>query len=149
MSLKNGCLRTKFKESTDPVFFASHCGVSEQERAKWRPPRPEPESDRRCTSVAAAVEFAHANNLLGVFLNAKLLVRLSIRPVLRVSDVSQSQVPALIPVVKDMNLLLGAFGSSSDVDRLQATPGHPIGRPDGTWTRGIVRFVDNTSLAVQ
>jgi CDK inhibitor PHO81 len=73
-SLRSPTYLTLFM-SSDPVFFASHCGLPEQERSKWRPPRPEPETDRRCTSVAAAVEFAHANNLLGVFLNANLLVR--------------------------------------------------------------------------
>jgi hypothetical protein len=48
-----------------------------------------------------------------------------------------------------MNLLLGAFGSLGDVEKLRATPGHPVGQPDATWTAGIARFVDNTSLAIQ
>lgn len=126
------CTALNWKQPNYPVFFASHCGLLEKERAKWRPPRPEPETDRRCSSVAAAVEFAHTNNLLGVFLNAGLL----------------TQVPALIQAVKDANLLLGAFGTVETVTTLQNAPGHPLGRPDATWAGGVIRFVDNTNLAV-
>ena len=32
-------------------------------------------SDRRCASVAAAVDFAKSNNLLGILVNAFILVR--------------------------------------------------------------------------
>lgn len=33
------------------------------------------EEDRRCTSIREAVKFAKANNLLGVMLDATILVR--------------------------------------------------------------------------
>jgi hypothetical protein len=65
------------------------------------------------------------------------------------SNFPQTQVPTLVPAVKDMNLLLGAFGLSGDVEKLQNAPGHPIGQPDATWMAGVARFVDNTSLAIQ
>ena len=35
------------------------------------------EEDRRCTSIREAVKFAKNNNLLGVMLDATMLVRLS------------------------------------------------------------------------
>ena len=35
------------------------------------------EEDRRCTSIREAVKFAKANNLLGVMLDATILVRRS------------------------------------------------------------------------
>lgn len=41
-------------------------------------PIDEEESDSRCRSVGAAVQFAKSNNLLGVILNANLLVRYTV-----------------------------------------------------------------------
>lgn len=54
--------------------------------------------------------------------------------------------PALVQGVKDLNLLLGAFGTAEETIALQ-TPSHPMAHPDGTWVNGVVSFVDNTSLA--
>ncbi|KAG8834570.1 ubiquitin-protein ligase peroxin 12 [Serendipita sp. 399] len=61
----------------------------------------------------------------------------------------QPNFPALIQGSKDSNLLLGAFGDTDEVAILQSIPGPPIGRPDATWARGVVRFIDNTNLAAE
>lgn len=60
----------------DPVFFASQCG------ATYRPVSfsatalsAEDAADLRLLSLHAAVDFAKTNNLLGLFLDAGLLVR--------------------------------------------------------------------------
>lgn len=64
------------------------------------------------------------------------------------AKVLQVKVPVLIQGVKDLNLVLGTFGTSEEILTLQA-PGHPMNHPDATWVDGVVSFVDNTSLAEQ
>ena len=64
---------------TDGVFFATHGGVAPQ-TGHDDPSSTARSTDRRCLSVASAVEFAKSNNLLGILVNATLLVRL-IRPI--------------------------------------------------------------------
>jgi CDK inhibitor PHO81 len=60
----------------DAVFFASHCGLSRDENPSGSTLVPDQvETDQRCSSVDAAVEFAKANNLLGVLVDGRLLVR--------------------------------------------------------------------------
>jgi hypothetical protein len=58
------------------------------------------------------------------------------------------KVPVLINGVKDLNLVLGTFGTSEEILALQS-PGHPMNHPDATWVDDVVSFVDNTSLAEQ
>ena len=57
------------------MFFASKGGVA---RSVGNGPgallTDEEENDNRCRSVSAAVQFAKSNNLLGVILNALVLV---------------------------------------------------------------------------
>lgn len=55
------------------MFFASQCGKKEGQPNQSSCPREDIE-DWRTTSVGAAVEFARANNLLGIFVDAGLLV---------------------------------------------------------------------------
>lgn len=71
-------LRNNVTLAIDAVFFSSKCGVargSEILSLGQGLPADEEESDSRCRSVDAAVQFAKSNNLLGVILNANLLVR--------------------------------------------------------------------------
>jgi hypothetical protein len=58
------------------------------------------------------------------------------------------KVPVLIQGVKDLNLVLGTFGTPDEILTLQA-PSHPMNHPDATWVDGVVSFVDNTNLAEQ
>jgi hypothetical protein len=59
---------------SDPVFFASQCG---RESALWQSLTAlsvRDADDQRLSSLASAVAFAKSNNLLGVLLEAELLV---------------------------------------------------------------------------
>lgn len=58
----------------DPVFFASHCGKKTISDGSVAAGGVEDEYDRRLASLGVAVEFARTNNLLGVFVDAELLV---------------------------------------------------------------------------
>jgi CDK inhibitor PHO81 len=58
----------------DAVFFATHGGVDPQAGHDDASGTAR-STDRRCLSVANAVEFAKSNNLLGILVNARLLVR--------------------------------------------------------------------------
>jgi hypothetical protein len=59
---------------SDPVFFGCVCG-----KDGLHLPSPTAwgsgSNSRRISSVGAAIEFAKANNLLGIFIDADLLVR--------------------------------------------------------------------------
>lgn len=59
----------------DPVFFATGCGW---ENTSWPSPTAlgyrDADGDQRLGSMASAVNFAKSNNLLGVMLEADLLV---------------------------------------------------------------------------
>lgn len=61
--------------SQDPVFFASQCGGTGGEVPSVPAASMQNAIDRRLSTLAAAVEFAKANNLLGVLVEAQLLVR--------------------------------------------------------------------------
>jgi CDK inhibitor PHO81 len=57
------------------VFFASCCGKRRVESSPSATAIGTDEADdRRLSTIAAAVDFAKANNLLGVLLDAELLV---------------------------------------------------------------------------
>lgn len=69
-----------FKQPNYAVFFSSYCGLARTRPAgseKLIPIELEEEDDKRCLSVREAVKFAKANNLLGVMLDATLIVRRS------------------------------------------------------------------------
>ncbi|KAI0313604.1 hypothetical protein OF83DRAFT_1086226 [Amylostereum chailletii] len=93
------CAAVNWKQPNYPVFFASHCG-----RPSRRPPSVTASDasaprDPRLGSLSAAVEFAKANNLLGVFVDAELLVT----------------VPSLVRAVRDAGLLIGTYGAKESV----------------------------------
>lgn len=58
----------------DPVFLASLCGESAHQRPSATALGTDDVYDYRFASLGAAVEFAKQNNLLGVLLDASLLV---------------------------------------------------------------------------
>lgn len=59
---------------TDAVLFASFCGLSRSTPEGQLNPPNRSETDKRCTSIEGAVRFAKANNLLGVLLDATMIV---------------------------------------------------------------------------
>lgn len=69
------CTALNWKQPNFSVFFASHCGLSRSNSEGRMVAANRVEEDRRCTSIKEAVKFAKANNLLGVMLDATILVR--------------------------------------------------------------------------
>lgn len=61
--------------SIDPVFLSSRCGKNNLHLPACSYQMVDENQDDRLRSVSAAVEFAKDNNLLGVFVDAELLVR--------------------------------------------------------------------------
>ncbi|KAJ6567179.1 cyclin-dependent protein kinase inhibitor [Mycena vulgaris] len=110
-----------------PVFFASQCGK------KLGLPNHlsfigEDVEDWRTRSVGAAVEFARANNLLGIFVDAGLLM----------------QVPSLIDGIRNAGLLIGINGASEVSEPLtsaSAIEGTPV---DAFVRDGMVFYVDHS-----
>lgn len=68
------CTALNWKQPNFSVFFASYCGLSRSNPEGRMVPANRVEDDRRCTSIREAVKFAKANNLLGVMLDATILV---------------------------------------------------------------------------
>lgn len=66
-AINGGFVRARLTHVLDPVFFRSHCGRPSigQETGI---------TDQRVSNVGSAVEFAKGNNLLGIFIDAELLV---------------------------------------------------------------------------
>ncbi|GJN88570.1 hypothetical protein Rhopal_001536-T1 [Rhodotorula paludigena] len=105
------CTALNWKQPNFSVFFASYCGLSRSGNAGGGlvgdgPPQPgrlvpanRIEEDRRCTSIREAVKFAKANNLLGIMLDATMLV----------------QIPSLIQSAREHGLLITTFGTASRV----------------------------------
>ncbi|GAA5826059.1 hypothetical protein JCM5353_004197 [Sporobolomyces roseus] len=101
------CTALNWKQPNFSVFFASYCGMSRsssEELGKMVPAN-RVEEDRRCTSIREAVKFAKNNNLLGVMLDATMLV----------------QVPSLIQSAREHGLLLVSFGT---IGRVPLTDAH-------------------------
>ncbi|GAA6006343.1 hypothetical protein JCM11491_004921 [Sporobolomyces phaffii] len=95
------CTALNWKQPNFSVFFASYCGLSRSSSEEYGKmvPANRFEEDRRCTSIREAVKFAKANNLLGVMLDATMLI----------------QVPSLIQSAREHGLLLVSFGTPSRV----------------------------------
>ncbi|KIK99683.1 hypothetical protein PAXRUDRAFT_131479 [Paxillus rubicundulus Ve08.2h10] len=93
------CAALNWKQPNYPVFFSSRCG--RPSKGPWlTSPNPDIRDmgdDYYSSSVAAGVEFAKMNNLLGVFFDSELLL----------------QVPSLIQGIRDAGLLVGVHGGPS------------------------------------
>ncbi|KAF5387896.1 hypothetical protein D9615_000107 [Tricholomella constricta] len=113
----------------NPVFFVSRCGKSSSYMPSPTALGAEEENDPRLSSIGAAVEFARINNLLGVFVDADLLV----------------QVPSLIHGIRNAGLIVGTHGVSENLDALTTTSaieGTPV---DAVLGDGKVVFTDHST----
>ncbi|KAJ7179427.1 cyclin-dependent protein kinase inhibitor [Mycena filopes] len=120
------CCAINWKQPNYPVFFASQCG-NKQSRLNC-PSFVGEDEDWRTTSVGAAVEFARANNLLGIFVDANLLM----------------QVPSLIDGIRNAGLLIGINGASEISEPLTSASvieGTPV---DAFVRDGMVFYVDHS-----
>jgi len=115
----------------DPVLFASSCG-----EGRANPPssttassiRNKVTPDLRLTSISAAVEFSKNNNLLGVFLDTYLLVK----------------VPSLVRAVRDAGLLIAAYGTAENLANLvSSTQSNDGGAVDAVFQEGVLVFHDH------
>ncbi|KAJ7591395.1 cyclin-dependent protein kinase inhibitor [Mycena floridula] len=116
------CSALNWKQPNYPVFFASHCGIG----------RANDEADRRLASLGAAVEFARTNNLLGIFVDAELLL----------------QVPSLINGIRNAGLLVGIHRvteHSSVLTSLSEIQGTPI---DAFGSEDFMVYVNHSALEV-
>ncbi|GAA6062254.1 hypothetical protein JCM10212_001768 [Sporobolomyces blumeae] len=101
------CTALNWKQPNFSVFFASYCGLSRsssEELGKMVPAN-RVEEDRRCTSIREAVKFAKANNLLGIMLDATMLLH----------------VPSLIQSAREHSLLICTFGTTGRVPLTDAS----------------------------
>lgn len=100
----------------DPVFFSSGCGQTNNNPAN--PEVRDAGDNQYSSSVAEGVEFAKANNLLGVLFDSELLVLWNVLRCLCQADqvyVRQLQVPSLIQGIRDAGLLVGIHGGPTNV----------------------------------
>ncbi|EJT97715.1 hypothetical protein DACRYDRAFT_25062 [Dacryopinax primogenitus] len=122
------CVALNWKQPNYAVLFATNCGVASasvhSSIAQFVPD--ESQTDKRCLSVSAAVNFAKANNLLGVILNASLLRR----------------VPSLIRGIKALGVILTAFGEPEDIQPLP-TSGAEGSAVDAVLQNGVLMYMDN------
>lgn len=109
----------------------------------------EEESDNRCRSVGAAVQFAKSNNLLGVILNANLLVSLRSATVIGITDTctfSKAAIPSLVQGAKEHGVVLVAFGSHSQLGKLDNVfAGSPPDTPriDAKLNDGVLSYIEH------
>ena len=62
----------------DPVFFVSRCGNNATNFSVPTLLSCEEENDLKLSTIGAAVEFAKSSNLLGIFVDAELLVNFAL-----------------------------------------------------------------------
>ncbi|KAF9534972.1 cyclin-dependent protein kinase inhibitor [Crepidotus variabilis] len=123
------CSALNWKQPNYPVFLGTICGkdseihLSHTSLGSGR-------GDERVLSVGAAVEFAKANNLLGLFVNSELLV----------------QVPSLIEGIRGAELLVGVYGAAQAQALLRGNshPDSDSSTVDASICDSVVNFVDRS-----
>ncbi|KAG8906028.1 ubiquitin-protein ligase peroxin 12 [Tulasnella sp. 403] len=130
----NVCVAVNWKQPNYAVFFSSDCGLPSSRHSN-DPATGDTLSDPRCASLDAAVNCAKANNLLGILINASLLVR----------------IPSLIPAIKDSGVLLAAYGKQDQLSTLSApTAAGDNGATsavDGILQDGVLSYLDHFTSA--
>ncbi|EJD01250.1 cyclin-dependent protein kinase inhibitor [Fomitiporia mediterranea MF3/22] len=127
------CAALNWKQPNYPVFLASECGVRGACTPNETALGPEDVDDRRLSSISAAVDWAKANNLLGIFLDADLLIK----------------VPSLVQGVKDTGLLLGVYGKHDQCTLLNdPSDGDTTISVDAFIHEGVVTFLDHSSRGI-
>ncbi|KAH9999500.1 hypothetical protein BJV77DRAFT_977559 [Russula vinacea] len=128
-SSPDACAAVNWKQPNYPVLFASSCGeVGANPPSTTATIRNEATLDTRLTSISAAVEFSKNNNLLGVFLDTYLLVK----------------VPSLVRAVRDAGLLIAAYGTAENLSSLvSSTQSIEGGAVDAVFQEGVLVFHDH------
>jgi len=128
-SSPDACAAVNWKQPNYPVLFASSCGeVGANPPSTTAAIRNEATLDLRLRSISAAVEFSKNNNLLGVFLDTYLLVK----------------VPSLVRAVRDAGLLIAAYGTAENLTSLvSSTQSIDGGAVDAVFQEGVLVFHDH------
>jgi len=121
------CSALNWKQPNYPVFFGCICG-----KDGLHLPSPTAWGSgnnlRRMSCVGVAIEFAKANNLLGIFVDSDLLV----------------EVPSLIDGIRSVELLVGVHGASEKL--AQGNTGvmsdGDCSLVDASIRDGVISFVD-------
>jgi len=104
--------------------------------------------DKRVSSVGAAVEFAKANNLLGLFVDSELLVCSSVylACVFGANTSKKVKVPSLIDGIRSAELIVGVYGTSQTLMSLRAgsTVDNDGSIADAFVADGVVNFLDRS-----
>ncbi|KAL4082008.1 hypothetical protein V8B97DRAFT_1863407 [Scleroderma yunnanense] len=122
------CAALNWKQPNYPVFFSSHCGQIDVDGGESAPSPAlrDAGDDYYSSSVAAGVEFAKMNNLLGIFFDSGLL----------------RQVPSLVQGIRDAGLLVGIHGDSSTPNvMVHSTDNAQV---DAYIRDGTVTYLDNS-----
>ncbi|KAF9482025.1 hypothetical protein BDN70DRAFT_488230 [Pholiota conissans] len=125
------CSALNWKQPNYPVFFGCICG-----KGSTNLPCPTSlgsgKEEKRVLSVGAAVEFAKANNLLGLFVDAKLLI----------------EVPSLVDGIRSAELLIGVYGVAdkriNHGTGLLSEGDNSAVTVDAFIVDGAVSFIDNS-----
>ncbi|KAG9002368.1 phosphate system positive regulatory protein pho81 [Tulasnella sp. 427] len=126
------CVAVNWKQPNYAVFFASNCGSESASGLDNAPIPNRPTADVHCRSLDAAINFAKANNILGVMVAASLLTR----------------VPSLIAAVKDSGVLVAAFGSKDQTALLTSliqpvVDGATPNTIDAVLQDGVLSYIDH------
>lgn len=122
------CSSLNWKQPNYPVFFVSQCGQAGNQASPTTLTMHDAD-DRRLSNLGSAVEFAKANNLLGICLDAQLLTR----------------VPSLIQGIKDMGLIVGTYGSPDNLASLSALAGSSSPLVDAVLQEGLLNFTNHAA----
>lgn len=137
-----------FFSQPDPVFLASQCGQSTSNPPSATIISVSDAHDYRLSSLGAAVEWCKMNNMLGLLLNAELLVSSTLLHLRHVSHwrvppyvLIQYKIPPLIQGVRDFGLLVGIFGEPQHLTTLSAHDSYAV---DACLQHGIMTFIDHS-----
>lgn len=129
------CAAVNWKQPNYPVFFASECGGGTGTGdsrgfvgSTSKTARGSAGDDLRTCSIGAAVQFAKSNNLLGIFIDADLLIR----------------VPSTVDGIRSAELIVGVLGSPEKFSQLTSDDNerHAV---DAYFDDGIVSFIDRST----
>ncbi|KAH7916817.1 cyclin-dependent protein kinase inhibitor [Hygrophoropsis aurantiaca] len=126
------CAALNWKQPNYPVFFSSHCGLVSQRSLNPTAVGAEEqvnESGYWASSVSAGVEFAKMNNLLGVFFDGELLLR----------------VPSLVQGIRDAGLLIGVYGNSQTQNNLAVSATFEDNHIDAYIKDGTIVYMDRSA----
>lgn len=126
------CSSLNWKQPNYPVFFASQCGKNGISGHSSHLAAGSAGDDQRTLSIGSAVEFAKSNNLLGVFIDADLLIR----------------VPSAVDGIRSAELIVGVLGGPEHFTQTQAhaayTNTNERHAVDAYFDRGTMTFVDRS-----